>query len=82
MNVDKELTGITQKAPFIVVLGKPGTENCQYMIACEGFILSESKSFRDSLIDVVSAYYVFDSLSQTFGLMLDIFPTFCFWLKG
>lgn len=64
------------------MLGKPGTTNCQYMIACESFVLTESKSFKDSLIDLISAYYVFDiAYPKPLASCLIFFQHFVFDLK-
>ena len=38
----------------------PGADSTQYFIICEGAILLESKTLRDSFIDLISSYYIFD----------------------
>jgi hypothetical protein len=42
------------------VTGKPGEENAQYFVCVEKALLTESKSLRDAILDVICAYYVFD----------------------
>ena len=59
-DIDQEVAELDQSEPFIVVTGKPGTPTTQFYICCESFILMESKSLRDAVVDVMSAYFVFD----------------------
>lgn len=60
MDVDREVQQINQSEPYVLVTGKPGSENTQFFIVCEQAILLESKSVCDALVDVIATYYVFD----------------------
>ena len=58
--VDQEILGLDQSEPFILVTGEPGTQTSQFFICCESEVLWESKSLRDSMIDLMSSYFIFD----------------------
>ena len=61
VDLDSEILGIDQKAPYLVITGCPGTENAQYMGACEKTIhCDHCKSFKDALLDLIVTYYVYD----------------------
>ena len=49
-----------QSEPFLLVTGIPGTYNCQVFVCCEKEIFMESKSIKDSLLDLIATYFVFD----------------------
>ena len=49
-----------QSEPFLLVTGIPGTDNCQVFVCCEKEIFMESKSIKDSLLDLIATYFVFD----------------------
>jgi len=59
-NIDQEILELNQFEPFILVTGEPGTQTSQFFICCESEVLWESKSLRDSMIDLMSSYFVFD----------------------
>ena len=60
IDLDQEVEEINQSEPYIIVTGRPGEETSQYFISAENAITTESKTFRDALVDVISTYYVFD----------------------
>ena len=62
--MDSEVSNVDQAAPFLVITGIPGEENCQVFICAEGSVLLESKSIRDSMIDLIATYYAFDQDSR------------------
>ena len=52
------------------------------MIACEGIIFNESKSFKDSLIDLMAAYHVFNiAYPKPLAPSLIFFQHYVFGLK-
>ena len=55
-----EVNEIPQASPFIVIIGVPGDENCQFFICGEKDIFLESKTLKDAIIDLISFYFVFD----------------------
>ena len=59
-NLESEIDQIPQSEPYIIVTGKAGEENAQYFVCVEKALLTESKSLRDAILDVICAYYVFD----------------------
>lgn len=60
IDVDAEILEVTQSEPFLLVIGIPGAENFQVFVCCEKEILMESKSIKDSLLDLIATYFVFD----------------------
>lgn len=60
VNLESEIRNIEQKAPYLVITGRPGTENSQYFIACEKVVHCDCKSLKDALLDLVVTYYVYD----------------------
>ena len=46
VDVDSEISKITQSKPFLLITGEPGMENCQIFICCEGQLYLESKSIK------------------------------------
>ena len=60
VNLESEIRNIDQKAPYLVITGRPGTENSQYFIACEKVVHCDCKSLKDALLDLVLTYYVYD----------------------
>ena len=60
VDVDSEISEVTQSEPFLLITGEAGTENCQIFICCEGQLYTESKSIKDALLDLLSTYFVFD----------------------
>lgn len=59
-DLSSEIDQIPQSEPYIVVTGKPGMDRTQYFVCVEKALLTESKSIRDALLDVICVYYVFD----------------------
>ena len=60
MAIVEEIEKVKQTEPFIIVAGRVGEENCQYHICAENALTTKSKSFRDAVIDLIGAYYVYD----------------------
>ena len=60
IDVDSEISEVTQSEPFLLLTGQPGMENYQVFICCEGQLYLESKSIKDALLDLISTYFVFD----------------------
>ena len=60
IDVDAEISSVQQSAPFIATVGNPDESNFQVFICAEHEVLLESKTLRDSLIDLISTYFVFD----------------------
>lgn len=60
MALAEEIRKIKQTEPFIAVVGRVGEENCQYHICAENVLTTKSKSFRDAVIDLIGAFYVYD----------------------
>ena len=60
IDVDAEMLEGTQPEPFVLVTGIPGADNCQVFVCCEKEIFMESKSIKDSLLDLIATYFVFD----------------------
>ena len=82
MNLDEEVGYINQSAPYIVVTGKPGTENSQYFISCERAILLESKTMRDACLDLIATYFVFNiSYPKPVSAILLFFQHYMFDIK-
>ena len=80
--MDSEVSNVDQAAPFLVITGIPGEENCQVFICAEGSVLLESKSIRDSMIDLIATYYAFDiAYPKGLNSLLLFFQQFIFNLK-
>lgn len=60
MAIVEEITKVKQTEPFIAITGTVGEENCQYHICAENALTTKCKSFRDAIIDLIAAYYVYD----------------------
>ena len=60
IDIDSEISEVTQSEPFLLLTGQPGMENSQVFICCEGQLYLESKSIKDALLDLISTYFVFD----------------------
>lgn len=60
VDVDEAISTVEQSAPFLVITGTPGSINCQVFIGCEQEIFFESSSIRDSIIDLIGTYFVFN----------------------
>ena len=60
IDIDVEMLEVTQSEPFLLVTGIPGADNCQVFVCCEKEIFLESKSIKDSLLDLIATYFVFD----------------------
>ena len=60
VDIDSEVSSVTQSEPFLLLTGEPGIENCQVFICCEAELYIESKSIKDALVDLISTYFVFD----------------------
>ena len=65
--------------PYIIVLGKIGTDN---FIAGESSTIIESKSFKDSLLDLIVVYFVYDIVyPKSLAPFFIFFQHFVFELK-
>ena len=60
IDLDDEVFKVQQAAPFIVTTGIAGEEQFQVFVCAEQSVILESKSVKDSLIDLIAAYFVFD----------------------
>ena len=60
MDLDGEISDISQSEPFLLVTDIPGTDSSQVFVCCERRIFLESKSMSDSLLDLIATYFVFD----------------------
>ena len=60
IDVDAEISSVQQSVPFIATVGNPYESNFQVFICAELEVLLESKMLQDSLIDLISMYFVFD----------------------
>lgn len=61
IDIEVELQGIAQAAPFIVVVGVPGEEICKLWICGEKVTFSSTpKTLRDAILDLISYYFVFN----------------------
>ena len=63
IDVDAEISSLQQSAPFIATAGNLDESNFQVFICAEHEVLLESKTLRDSLIDLIPMYFVFHILS-------------------
>ena len=80
--MDSEVDSIDQAEPFLVITGIPGDEQSQVFICVEGSLLLESKSIKDSMIDLIATYYTFDlSYPKCVDSVLIFFQHFIFGLK-
>ena len=76
------MSGIQQSAPYIVTTGVAGESNFQSFVCAEQEVLFESKTLQDSLIDLISAYFVFDiSYPKTLAAIYLFFQRHVFNLK-
>jgi len=55
-----EISDVTQSEPFLLVTGISGTDTSQVFVCCERNMFMESKSMKDSLLDLIATYFVFD----------------------
>lgn len=60
VDIDREVSKVSQAEPFIAVTGRAGEENAQFYVICEKSVLLECKTLCDALIDQIASYYVFD----------------------
>ena len=58
--MDREVAGVEQTAPFLLITGNAGLENSQIFICCENDILMEPKTVRDAILELLATYFVFD----------------------
>ena len=78
IDLDTEVSKIEQSAPFLVWTGTAEDENAQFYVCCEQSVLTESKTVRDVIIDLMATYYVFDIVYQSNNAF---FPAYCFKLQ-
>lgn len=65
-----------------MITGISGEEQSQVFICAEGSVLLESKSIKDSIIDLISIYYIFDiSYPKCLNSVLLFFQHYVFNLK-
>ena len=60
VDADEAISTVEQSAPYLVITGTPGSINCQVFIGCEQEIFFECSSIRDSIIDLIGTYFVFN----------------------
>ena len=64
----QEISAIEQAAPCIVITGVTGDENAQFYVCAEQH---ESSTMRDTVLDLVVSYFVFDiSYSKSLSAIL------------
>ena len=59
IDLDQEISKNEQSEPYVIILGKPETDQVQYFVCGEKTLICESKSILDSIVDLVSSYYLF-----------------------
>ena len=78
-DIDCEISNITQSEPFIAVTGTPES---QVFICAEKFILLESKSLKDSIIDLIGVYFIFNiAYQENVNAILLFFQHYVFKMK-
>jgi hypothetical protein len=58
-NIQEEITTISQKEPYILVIGQPGGM-AEYLIIFEGTVIFEEEEFLKSIILLFAVYYNFN----------------------
>ena len=54
------MSEVVQAAPFIVITGFPGDDNCQFFVCSEKTVFLESKTIMDAVVDLISFYFIYD----------------------
>ena len=63
-------------------MGMPGDDNAQFFVCCEQSVLVESKTVKDSIVDLIGTYFVFDiTYPKPLSAILLFFQHFVFNLK-
>ena len=57
IDLDTEVSKIEKSAPFLVWTGTAGDENAEFYVCCEQSVLTESKTVRDAVIDLMASYH-------------------------
>lgn len=60
IDIDEAVSKVQQSAPYLVITGIPGDMNCQVFVGCEQEIFFECNSVKDSIIDLIGTYFVFN----------------------
>ena len=60
---------------LIIITGEAGSESAQCYVCCESKTWIESKNVKDSLVDLLATYYVFDIAYP--AALAPIFTTLC-----
>lgn len=60
VDLEDKISEVEQSEPFITITSKPGTESSQIFVCCESQIFLEVKSMIHAMLDMMSAFYVFD----------------------
>ena len=80
--MDAEVSSIQQSAPYIATTGIAGESSFQIFVCAEQEVLLESKTLQDSLIDLISTYFVFDiSYPKSLTAVFLFFQHYIFNLK-
>ena len=58
--MEDKISKVEQSEPFIAITSKPGTESSQIFVCIESQIFLEVKSMIHAMLDMMSAFYVFD----------------------
>lgn len=65
-----------------MVTGKPGEKNVQYLICVEKAIMLECKTLRDTFLDLICTYYVYNiSYPKIVSAIFLFFQQFVFGVK-
>ena len=73
---------MTQSEPLIAVTGTPGQHDCQVFICAEKSIFLESQSLKDSIIDLIAVYFIFNiAYPKYLDAILLFFQHFVFKIK-
>ena len=58
--MEDKISEVEQSEPFIAITSKPGTESSQIFVCIESQIFLQVKSMIHAMLDMMSAFYVFD----------------------
>lgn len=60
IDIDEAVSKVQQSVPYLVITGIPGDMNCQVFVGCEQEFFFECNSVKDSIIDLIGTYFVFN----------------------
>ena len=75
----ENLVETSQSEPFIAVLSKVGLKGTQYFICAEKAFVTESKTLKDALLDLMCFYYIFNIIiiSQDHISCIPFYSAYC-----